>query len=852
MKNVLNIVFICMAVLSACTNKEEPTDDGSGNKDNDYDGIYTVQLPSSTKNGKSTWIPGDKLVVHGEYSKDQITVTLEPEDISADGKTCSINVKGVAPYEQKASKAKYFIAYPGDMVINDAHCKDMSQFNGTNALLMAGYNKDKTFVMESLVGGFTFTVDGDFDSYALKGNNDETVGYNSLSCRITETSKIYAQSKGAAQASVNGLVIADGKSVNHVSFSGNVNFADGFIMIFYKNGTPVKTFYVEDSYDVSRNVFMSLGDITSNLIAYKAPAVDTHVSAIPKESAVDLGSVETANCYIVNEPGIYSFKAVKGNSSEPLASIGSVEILWESWGTMEDVVPNSVIAQVDFEKDMVYFRIAENCHPGNAIIAARNDMGVIIWSWHIWVPETPIAEGLYGLSRHMTMDRNLGAIVAASADGASPKSAGLFYQWGRKDPFVGVGDFSIGEPASVAGQKMTLAGGQMTTSQSVKNPTMFADYDGHWNEAVHDGYWDISKSKSDPCPPGYRVPYRSEYILFTNNPEEINGWEYSPLKNMFSIGNPATTYPLGGYITVAGEYAQSGEGIRVWSSRNHDTAGYAYNFRIFEDGGASSYGNGGKPKANGFAVRCVSYVETPFENVSGTPVKSSYKKYNVNVTELSGLCLHTDNSFLWGVGDQGTLAKINFDGSSEKILSVAGDLESVTVSPKTGDLYFGCESHYISKSKAPDYKSITQVFTIPEAADYGNSGVEGISWYKDDMLLIGTQTGAYLWAYKYDGIDENGKERWTKVWRKSMRAVAIGMQEIADICYDPVKDQIWIIDSETQCIYLFNGDATEHLATYPVSFGGNCESVYLDYNNSCVWIADDDTSSRLFKIDFTF
>mgnify|MGYP002512851183 CR=1 FL=1 len=119
-------------------------------------------------------------------------------------------------------------------------------------------------------------------------------------------------------------------------------------------------------------------------------------------------------------------------------------------------------------------------------------------------------------------------------------------------------------------------------------------------------------------------------------------------------------------------------------------------------------------------------------------------------------------------------------------------------------------------------KEAEEIFRVADAANYGNSGVEGISWYKDGMLLVGAQTDARLWAYKLDG---------TIVWSKSLKTVAIGCLEIADICYDPVKDQIWIIDSETQSIYLFNGDATKHLATYKVNFAGNSESVYLDYTN---------------------
>ena len=233
----------------------------------------------------------------------------------------------------------------------------------------------------------------------------------------------------------------------------------------------------------------------------------------------------------------------------------------------------------------------------------------------------------------------------------------------------------------------------------------------------------------------------------------------------------------------------------------------------------------------------------PFENAEGTPKKGKYTKYNVAVTELSGLCLHTDGTFLWGVGDQGSVGKIGFDGSYERVFGQSLDMEAITIDPATGDLYLGCESNWVGVVKAPDYKKAVEIFRVEEAADYGNSGVEGISWYKDNMLLVGTQTGAYLWAYTLDG---------TVVWKKSLKTVALGCQEIADICYDPVKDQIWIIDSETQSIYLFNGDATEHLATYKTNFAGNCESVYVDYERQCVWVADDSEASALFKIEFTF
>ena len=46
---------------------------------------------------KTAWAPGDQIVVHGEYAKDEVVVTLEAGDISADGKTATKTVNGLTP-----------------------------------------------------------------------------------------------------------------------------------------------------------------------------------------------------------------------------------------------------------------------------------------------------------------------------------------------------------------------------------------------------------------------------------------------------------------------------------------------------------------------------------------------------------------------------------------------------------------------------------------------------------------------------------------------------------------------------------------------------------------------------------
>ena len=834
MKNALNTLLIILAAaLSSCDSMKEP------DTTLDTEGKSAVVLPA-VENGKEAWLPGDRILIHGEQSADQSLVTLTERDITADGKTCYISLEGVTPYVQEGDSSRFTIAYPGEMVDNPKTPKDKNRFKGTNAPLMSGYQVGEEFVMEYLVGGFAFTVSGDMDSYVIRGNNNDVLGYETLTCRVNSSVKDYIQSKGADVLAIEGAVVADGTTLNRICTPVELDLKMGFTMIFYKDGAPVKTLYTDDPFTSSRGVFTNIGDLTSNLTDYKAPIADTHVSAIPTAGAADLGAAATANCYMVTKPGTYSFKAVKGNSKEAVASIGSVEVLWESWGTAEDVTPGSVISQVDFEKDMVYFKVAEGFHPGNAVIAVKDERGAITWSWHIWVPETPVTEDFYHLSKRRVMSRNLGALVDASLGGADVRSVGLLYQWGRKDPFVGVGDFSSGAPASVSGVAMSLSGAQMDPSDAVRTPAVFADHNGSWTTS-NENLWDSAKTKYDPCPPGYRVPFGSEFLPVSYGPDELEGWFHDGAAHVVAVGDPLLAFPLGGTLSCDGSRSGCGTEGHIWSSRSSGTAGYCFGVGV-KDGGMT-YDNTTQKKANGYSVRCISEEFVPFENAPGTPVKGAQTQYDVDVRELSGLCLHTDNSFLWGVGDQGNLVKISFDGEVEKVLSKGMDMESVTIDPQTGDLYLGCEPNYVFRIPAPDYSTSEEVFRVEEAKSYGNSGIEGISWYKDGMILVGTQVGAYLWAYKLDG---------TPVWRKCMKTVAIGMLEIADICYDPVKDQIWMICSETMAIYVFNGDATEHLATYKVPFAGNSESVYLDYSNSCVWVADDDTASRLFKIDLTF
>ena len=229
------------------------------------------------------------------------------------------------------------------------------------------------------------------------------------------------------------------------------------------------------------------------------------------------------------------------------------------------------------------------------------------------------------------------------------------------------------------------------------------------------------------------------------------------------------------------------------------------------------------------------------------------------VEELSGLCLSKDGDFLWGVHDKGTLYKIHFDGTFEKHWYREADFEGITMDPATGDLYIGLESSSKSvyRVKAPNYNAKDDSFTIKVEGveDMGNSGCEGITWHKGN-LYFGTQTGARLFEYKLDG---------TQLWKKSLRDVTSTISEVGDLCYDPVSDYLWVLDSNSNkdkpqylgfTLYLFTGDASKLLQTYYVGdfANWNPEAVCVDHANNCIWIGDDCDSgnpSWLHKVEFT-
>ncbi len=590
--------------------------------------------------GKSTWEVGDEISIHGGANgAARTTVTLSASDISADGKTATISFN-LDPYDRTDAgvASKYYAEYPASAVPSGNLYYECG-FNKTNEILMAACDVGDTFVFYNLCSVISFTVSGDFDKYVFAGKNGETVGYNLYQARIRNNNSgmevnYWKPGNGIPEANITPLtqlekdVTCDGTTLNYICIPSSsnkpkcVSFSGGFMISFIKDGNIVKTASIKNSFSLAVGDYLPLGNITSHLKDYVAPT--EHDSAIDITNATDLSATASANCYIVNandtanQDKVFKFKAVKGNGNVSVGSVESAVILWETYNNAESVTANSVISQVDYDlhNDECYivFKMPSTLHAGNAVIAAKNGAGEILWSWHIWVPETTVTSNTYGIYSSALMDRNLGALVAATTTSVPVESFGLHYEWGRKDPFVGARSITDNSFAKVSGASISI-GYEMTLAETIANPTQYAVYTstdswGNWLTPYDATLWqDDTKTMYDPCPVGYKVPkYSSSQPLHSSDLSTVTGWSDNAAAGdnaaYFTLGSPVSVFPYCGLVCENGKYMDHlGDRTFIWTAHASSSSGSGYMMDVRFN--TSTHKSTSTVTSRGCSVRCV-------------------------------------------------------------------------------------------------------------------------------------------------------------------------------------------------------------------------------------------------------
>lgn len=324
----------------------------------------------------------------------------------------------------------------------------------------------------------------------------------------------------------------------------------------------------------------------------------------------NLSSAGTANCYIISQSGSYCLLVAKGNQSSDLLHLTkSASVLWESFGTSTAPGVGDLVKSVSYKDSYIAFQTADTFKEGNAVIAAKDADGNILWSWHIWLTDQP-KEQVYKNNAGTMMDRNLGATSATPGDVGA---LGLLYQWGRKDPFLGSSSISssieaestITWPAAVRYNSSTG-----TVDYVTSHPTTFVTGDSlsypDWCYSSPDNsLWttsDKTKSIYDPCPSGWRVPDGGSNGVWSKAGFDYKTYDSTNEGMSFSISSPSTTwYPASGCRFRDGGLGYVGDLGSYWSAS--PDSNLAYRLYFYYNGDVDpSYGSS---RANGLSVRCL-------------------------------------------------------------------------------------------------------------------------------------------------------------------------------------------------------------------------------------------------------
>lgn len=276
---------------------------------------------------------------------------------------------------------------------------------------------------------------------------------------------------------------------------------------------------------------------------------------------------ETANCYVIKEPGLYkfpiaygaaikngavnnvaytnetfpeSFKNYRGNViTSPYVEEDTGNIAKQAYLTISDT--DGIFSDIQIIQgtscNYVQFMVNEVPDTGaNGIISVQDENGLIMWNWHIWVwkddltlvsasdanVEPPIRREFLPVNLASKWDID-------SSDQTKIKS--WYYQWGRPTPMLCAAAYNSNENSESYG-RLSYEFAEYTPENysdyrpqdGIMNPTTFyygsilycskaSMFYNLWNQSnIDTGYSDniILKTIYDPCPVGFVVPHRND------------------------------------------------------------------------------------------------------------------------------------------------------------------------------------------------------------------------------------------------------------------------------------------------------------------------------------------------------
>lgn len=332
------------------------------------------------------------------------------------------------------------------------------------------------------------------------------------------------------------------------------------------------------------------------------------------EETPHLEGIYDANCIIINtnKNNWYGIDITRANRFWSNPDVGDVnnvinkydrliaEVIWQD-------IPFNAVSFVNaqgiktskffYMSNYIFISVPNKNFKGNAVLGIRKeDSTDYLWSWHLWFTDEP--KEIAGF-----MDRNLGATSANPADGE--KTYGLYYQFGRKDPFVGKVDIYDGDGNKIQ-TGSTIATGKVSFAKAVNTPGTFYTYGSSspsdWaspNNYTSKRWNDITNSSGktffDPCPPGWKMPERTAFSGFSNSTFTWDGTNKGRTYQSNWFPAAGSRSYLNGDVISRGSYGF------CWSESSYGiSGGYYLRFDSSDVNPQSS-----SVRAFGFPVRCV-------------------------------------------------------------------------------------------------------------------------------------------------------------------------------------------------------------------------------------------------------
>ncbi len=200
---------------------------------------------------------------------------------------------------------------------------------------------------------------------------------------------------------------------------------------------------------VSDGTITRAGENTKDLFHTSKVEADLELSRAPNSYIFDIDQpyvgleIPVTKAYIMWRNNEYL-----KDTSIPSERI-SASVYWED---VPGLIKSTEIEQKPvIEESVIKVMVEKSKGEGNALIAFHvgpngNSSDPVYWSWHVWVTDDPTGGVQYGHPGRnkdldgnsftpQFMDRNLGAVSDSLFGEDWPKTGGLMYQWGRKDPF---------------------------------------------------------------------------------------------------------------------------------------------------------------------------------------------------------------------------------------------------------------------------------------------------------------------------------------------------------------------------------------------------------------------------------